>query len=73
VGGGDNFILRKIGVTSNALSGKGAYLIDFSDCSRIMDGPDCVSPRGDVYLSHFERLFHVQHCVECSGMTGGIW
>ena len=71
---GDNFILRKIGVTSNALSGKRAYLIDFSDCRRIMDGPDCVSPRGRgrICLSHFERLFHVQRCVECSGMTGGI-
>jgi hypothetical protein len=72
-GEGDNFILRKIGVASNALSGKKAYLIDFSDCGRIMDGPDCVSPRGHVYLSHFECLFHLQHCVECSGMTDGIW
>ena len=71
--GGDNFILRKIGVTSNALSGKRAYLIDFSECGRIMDGPDCVSPRGRICLSHFERLFRVQHCVQCSGMTGSIW
>jgi hypothetical protein len=77
-GRGDNFILRKIGVTSNALSGKGAYLIDFSECRRIMDGPDCVSPHGSVseqnkaYLSHFKRLFQVQRCVECSVMTEGI-
>lgn len=45
----DYFTLSKIGVTGNALSGKGAYLIDFSEYRRIMDEPDCVSPYGNVF------------------------